>query len=122
MMAAILDRHEQPDIAAAEWLKANPTVTKAWLDGVTTFDGQPATIALAHSVPPPRPGGFEQWVVSHKIPVGDAMSKFIDVVKTHGMFVFDGISIVIRGMVNGVTGLLRLIPAPLLIGAFTVLA
>ncbi len=24
MMAAILDRHEQPDIAAAEWLKANP--------------------------------------------------------------------------------------------------
>jgi glycine betaine/proline transport system substrate-binding protein len=35
MMAAILDRHEQPDIAAAQWLKANPTVTKAWLAGVT---------------------------------------------------------------------------------------
>ena len=122
MMAAILDRHEQPDIAAAEWLKANPTVTKAWLDGVSTFDGRPATSALARSVPPPRPDGFEQWVVSHKIPVGDAMASVIDGVKTHGMFVFDGISIVIRGMVNGVTAALRAIPAPALIVAIAVLA
>ncbi|MEA3149992.1 MAG: glycine betaine/proline transport system permease protein, partial [Gammaproteobacteria bacterium] len=122
MMAAILDRHEQPDFAAAEWLKANPTATKAWLNGVTTFDGLPATTALAHSVPPPQPGGFEQWVVSHKIPVGDAMATVIDKVKTHGMLVFDGISIVIRGMVNGVTALLRALPAPLLIAAIAVLA
>jgi glycine betaine/proline transport system substrate-binding protein len=122
MMAAILDRHEQPDIAAAEWLKANPTVTKAWLDGVTTFDGAPALAALARSAPPPRPGGFEQWVVSHKIPVGDAMATVIDHVKTHGMIVFDGISIVIRGMVNGVTALLRALPAPLLIAAISAIA
>jgi hypothetical protein len=58
MMAGILDRHEQPDIAAAEWLKANPTVTKAWLEGVLTFDGKPANVALAHAAPPPRPGWF----------------------------------------------------------------
>lgn len=122
MMAAILDAHEQPDIAAAEWLKANPTVTKAWLAGVNTFDGKPAFAALAHSVPPPRPSGFEQWVVSHKIPVGDAMATFIDAVKSHGMFVFDGISIVIRGMVNGVTAVLRLLPASLLIVAIALLA
>ena len=122
MMAAILDRHEQPDIAAAEWLKANPTVTKAWLNGVTTFDGKPATIAMTHSIPPPRPGGFEQWVVSHKIPVGDAMATVIDNIKTHGMFLFDGISIVIRSMVNGVTALLRAVPAPWLILAIAALA
>ena len=122
MMAAILDRHEQPDIAAAEWLKANPTVTRAWLDGVTTFDGHPAAAALAHATPPPRPGGFEQWVLNHKIPVGDAMATVIDRVKTHGMFVFDGISIVIRGMVNGVTTLLRVLPAPALIAALAVAA
>ncbi len=122
MMAAILDRHEQPDIAAAEWLKANPTVTKAWLDGVTTFDGHPALAALARATPPPRPGGFEQWVVSHKIPVGDAMATVIDRIKTHGTFVFDGISIVIRGMVNGVTAMLRLVPAPLLIAALAAIA
>jgi glycine betaine/proline transport system substrate-binding protein len=122
MMAAILDRHEQPDFAAAQWLKSNPTATKAWLNGVTTFDGLPAASALAHSVPPPQPGGFEQWVVSHKIPVGDAMATVIDNVKTHGMLVFDAISIVIRGMVNGVTALLRALPAPLLIAAIAVLA
>src|SRR5260370_33764645 len=37
MMAAILDRHEQPDVASAEWLKANPTATQAALARVTTF-------------------------------------------------------------------------------------
>ena len=122
MMAAILDRHEAPDLAATEWLKANPTATKAWLDGVLTFDGRPALSALAHAIPPPRPSGFEQWIVSHKIPVGDAMAVAIDYVKTHGTFLFDGISIVIRGMVNGVTTLLRLLPAPLLIVAAAGLA
>jgi glycine betaine/proline transport system substrate-binding protein len=122
MMAAILDRHEPPDIAATEWLKANPTATKAWLAGVLTFDGRPALTALAHAAPPPHPGGFEQWVVSHKIPVGDAMAVAIDYVKAHGTFVFDGISIVIRGMVNGVTALLRFVPAPLLIVAAAALA
>ncbi len=122
MMAAILDRHEQPDIAAAEWLKANPTTTQAWLDGVTAFDGQPAAGLLARAHAPPAPGGFEQWVVSHKIPVGDAMATAIDSVKTHGIWVFDGISIVIRGMVNGVTAALRALPAPVLIAAITAVA
>ena len=122
MMAGILDRHEQPDIAAAEWLKANPTVTKAWLNGVTTFDGRPASTALAHSVPPPHPGGFEQWVVSHKIPVGDAMAAAIDTIKAHGTFLFDGISLVIRSMVNGVTAALRMLPAPALILSVAALA
>jgi glycine betaine/proline transport system substrate-binding protein len=122
MMAAILDRHEQPDIAAIEWLKANPTATKAWLDGVLTFDGKPAYAALAHAASPPRPGGFEQWVVSHKIPVGDAMTVAIDTIKTHGTFLFDGISIVIRGMVDGVTAALRLLPAPALILGIAALA
>ncbi len=122
MMAAILDRHEAPEIAATEWLKANPSATKAWLEGVLTFEGRPAASALAHTVAPPRPGGFEQWVVGHKIPVGDGMAVAIDYVKTHGTYLFDGISIVIRGMVNGVTALLRAVPAPILIVAVAALA
>ena len=122
MMAAILDRHEAPDIAATEWLKANPTATKAWLDGVLTFDGRPAATALAHAAPPPRAGGFEQWIVSHKIPVGDGMAVAIDYIKKHGTFLFDGISIVIRGMVDGLTTVLRAIPAPALIVAVAVFA
>ncbi len=122
MMAAILDRHEPPDVAAAEWLKANPTAMKAWLDGVLTFDGRPALTALVHSAPPPHPGGFEQWVVSHKIPVGDAMATAIEYIKAHGTVVFDGISAFIRATVNAVNVLLRALPAPALIVAAAVLA
>jgi len=122
MMAAILDRHEAPDIAAAEWLRANPTTTKAWLQGVMTVDGKPALGALAQATPPPHPGGFEQWVVSHKIPVGDAMAVAIEFIKTHGTFIFDGISIIIRGTVDGILSLLRAVPAPALIVAAAALA
>ena len=50
------------------------------------------------------------------------MATVIDSIKTHGMFVFDGISIVIRGMVNGVTAVLRAVPAPWLILGIAVLA
>jgi glycine betaine/proline transport system substrate-binding protein len=122
MMAAILDRHEAPDTAATQWLKANPAATHAWLEGVLTFEGRPAATALAHATPPPAAGGFEHWIVGHKIPVGDAMAVAIDYVKAHGTFLFDGISIVIRGMVDGVTALLRALPAPLLIVAVAALA
>jgi glycine betaine/proline transport system substrate-binding protein len=122
MMAAILDLHEAPEIAATEWLKANPTAAKAWLDGVLMFDGRPAGAAVTQATRPLRPGGFEQWVVAHKIPVGDAMAVAIDYIKTHGTFLFDGVSIVIRGLVNGVTTLLRTLPAPALIVAVAALA
>jgi glycine betaine/proline transport system substrate-binding protein len=122
MMAAILDRHEPPDVAAAEWLKANPTAVKAWLDGVLTFDGRPALTALVRAAPPPQPGGFEQWITSHKIPVGDAMATAIDTIKAHGTVVFDGISALIRATVNGVNIVLRALPAPALIVAAAVLA
>src|SRR5216684_6455335 len=83
---------------------------------------RPAVSTLARTAPPPRPGGFEQWIVSHKIPVGDAMAVAIDFVKRHGTYLFDGISTVIRGMVNGVTALLRALPAPALIVAVAALA
>ncbi len=115
MMGAILDQHEQAGIAAEEWLKANPTVVKQWLSGVLTFDGHPASAALARAAPPPRPGGFEQWVISHKIPVGDTMAVVIDFIKEHGTFLFDGIAILIKGTVDGATMLLRLLPSPILI-------
>ncbi len=122
MMAAILDRHEQPNVAAAQWLKANPSTVQEWLAGVLTFDGRPATNAVAHAAPAPSPGGFEHFIVSHKIPVGDWMAVAIDYVKTHGTFLFDGISILIRSMVGAVTATLRALPAPALIVAAAALA
>ena len=122
MMDAILDRHEQPEIAAAEWLKANPAVVKSWLEGVSTFDGRAAASVLERRAPAAHREGFEQWIISHKIPVGDAMAAAIDRTKQHGMFVFDGISVVIRSTVDGATALLRALPAPILIVAVAVLA
>ena len=40
VMAAILDDGEEPADAAEAWLQANPEVLDAWLDGVTTVDGE----------------------------------------------------------------------------------
>ncbi|MDD7909074.1 MULTISPECIES: choline ABC transporter substrate-binding protein [Pseudovibrio] len=40
LMNAILNEGEDPQDAARAWLKNNPEVIDAWLDGVTTFDGQ----------------------------------------------------------------------------------
>jgi len=122
MMDAILDRHEVPEAAATAWLKANPSAVKAWLTGVLTFDGRPALSALARASPTAHSSGVEQWILGHKIPVGDAMAVAIDYVKAHGTFVFNGISIVIRGMVDGLTALLRALPALVLISAIAVLA
>ena len=122
MMDAILDRHEIPEAAATAWLKANPAAAQAWLQGVLTFDGRPAAGALARAAPTAHSRGFEQWILGHKIPVGDAMAVAIDYIKAHGTFVFNGISIAIRGMVDGLTALLRALPSLVLIAAMTALA
>jgi glycine betaine/proline transport system substrate-binding protein len=47
IMGAILDDGEEPNAAAAAWLKANPDAFKPWLAGVTTVDGGDAAAAVA---------------------------------------------------------------------------
>ncbi len=47
IMGAILNDGEEADDAAEAWLKANPAVWQAWLDGVTTKDGGNAIEAVA---------------------------------------------------------------------------
>ena len=122
MMAAILDRHETPELAASEWLKANPDTVKGWLQGVVTFDGKPAFGTLNQAGRTPKAGGLEHWITDHKIPVGNAMAVAIEFVKAHGTLLFSGISIVIRGTVDGVGAALRALPALLLIAGATLLA
>lgn len=46
LMDAVLNDNQKPDAAAKTWLKANPEALAAWLDGVTTFDGQPGLNAV----------------------------------------------------------------------------
>jgi glycine betaine/proline transport system substrate-binding protein len=122
VMASILDQHQPPEVAAAAWLKLNPTVLSAWLDGVYSFDGRPAIDALAGEHKAIGAWSFEHWVSAHKIPVGDSVAVIIDYVKAHGRVVFDGVSALIRGSVDGLTGLLRIIPAPLLVLAIAALS
>src|SRR5436853_206685 len=114
-MADILDRHQPPEVAAESWLKANPTVVAGWLEGVTTFDGRPALSAMSGAGKLRVGFSLELWVSDHKIPVGDSVAVMIEYVKTHGRVLFDGVSAVIRGSVDGLTALLRAIPSPLLI-------
>jgi glycine betaine/proline transport system substrate-binding protein len=115
LMASILDDHQPPQVAAAAWLAANPVVVGAWLDGVYTFDGRPALDALRGERKAGGARSFEHWISAHKIPVGDTVAVMIDYIKAHGRAVFDGVSALIRGSVDGLTWLLRIIPAPLLI-------
>lgn len=46
IMGAILDDGEDPNVAATEWIKANPDALTPWLEGVTTFDGAEANEAV----------------------------------------------------------------------------
>ena len=46
IMGAILDEGEEPDDAAARWLKRNPAILDGWLAGVTTVDGKPGLPAV----------------------------------------------------------------------------
>jgi glycine betaine/proline transport system substrate-binding protein len=46
IMVAILDEGEDAEEAASSWLKEHPEVLEAWLDGVTTFEGEPSLPAV----------------------------------------------------------------------------
>jgi glycine betaine/proline transport system substrate-binding protein len=50
VMNKILNDSEEAPKAAQEWLKANPAALDAWLDGVTTFEGQPGLPAVKKSL------------------------------------------------------------------------
>jgi glycine betaine/proline transport system substrate-binding protein len=121
MMALILDKHETPEVAAGEWLAAHPSERTAWLEGVTTVDGKPA-IDGRRAATGGLHSGFEQWVVAHKIPVGDTMAAAIDWVKKHGTLVFATIAWAVNGAVGSVNAGLRSVPAPALIVIAAVLA
>lgn len=46
VMDDILNNNKRPEDAAKAWLKANPAVLTAWLDGVTTIDGKDGLAAV----------------------------------------------------------------------------
>lgn len=122
MMNAILNLHQQPEVAADAWIRAHGALVTQWLEGVRSFDGRPALLAIQGTAAPAPGHRFESYVTAHKIPLGDTMAVAIEYVKTHGMGFFNAIAGAIRGSVNGVTAALVAIPAAILILAMTVLA
>ncbi len=42
MMGLILDDGRQPSAAAKYWLGSHPDILRRWMEGVTTYDGEPA--------------------------------------------------------------------------------
>jgi glycine betaine/proline transport system substrate-binding protein len=122
VMAAILDQHQSPAAAAAAWLRANPATRAAWLVGVRRFDGRPALENAHAGAELTDRQGFEEWMMRHKIPIGDTVAVMIEYLKAHGTVVFDGIAAIVGGSVNGFTAVLRAIPAPLLILLAAILA
>jgi glycine betaine/proline transport system substrate-binding protein len=122
IMMAILDKKEQPDLAASSWLKANPAILAQWLQGVHTFDGKPAASALSLTSSIGQKNSLQGWITEHKIPVGDASAVVIDWIKNNGGVFFGGISAGVQGIVHGVTALLTVIPALILIVLIAVLS
>jgi glycine betaine/proline transport system substrate-binding protein len=118
VMAAMLERHEQPDAAAGAWLRQNPLVRAAWLEGVSTRDGRPA---LASAGSAAHRQTFEDWVSRHKLPVGETMTVLVEYTKTHGSAVFSAVATVVRASVGGLNSLLLAIPAPVLLVAMLAL-
>jgi glycine betaine/proline transport system substrate-binding protein len=115
VMDDMLNRHQPAEVAAASFLQNNPALVAAWLEGVTTFDGRPAAGAMRAAVPLSARLSLERWLAARKIPVGDTVAGAIEYVKTHFRGLFNGISAVIRGGVEGLTAVLRALPSPLLV-------
>jgi glycine betaine/proline transport system substrate-binding protein len=50
IMEGILDKKQDPAVAAKAWLKAHPEVLREWLSGVTTSDGKDGAAAVTTAV------------------------------------------------------------------------
>ena len=68
------------------------------------------------------PGTSSTGSVNTRSRSATRVAVMIEYVKAHGRVVFDGVSMLIRGSVGGLTSLLRAVPAPLLMLALAALS
>jgi glycine betaine/proline transport system substrate-binding protein len=123
VMGAILFEGTEPSRAAEAWLKSAPEVWAGWLEGVTTFDGQPAKAAVEADLGLKRAsGGLDQWFATHRLPVGPYLEAGVSFATSHGQVVFDAISRFSGGLLDSLTRLLAWFPPLILIGIFAALA
>ena len=122
IMTRILDLKEAPEVAARAWIRQHPSEVALWLQGVTTLDGRPATQARGPAVRVVGGLALENWIISHKIPLGDRLERGVDFVKVHGVGFFKAVSTVVAGAIDGLTRALLFVPSLLLIGLIAALA
>jgi glycine betaine/proline transport system substrate-binding protein len=113
VMRSILVGHQTPEVAARNWLAANPAVEAAWLQNVQTFSGK--AVGVGGSVAPGFAARFETWLTDRKIPVGEAVAVGIEWVKLHGAPAFRVTGVTFSGAINFVYQLLRTMPPILII-------
>lgn len=58
------------------------------------------------------------WLTENKIPLGNWLKTFVDFLTEHGQAVFDFISLVLGGLIDGLTAALLFVPPLLLIALF----
>ena len=114
MMKLIITDHATPEAAASAWLAAHPQSIAQWLRGVHTFAGRAASARIETGPVRGFTLRFEQSLMAHKLPVGDAVTVGIDWVRQHGAVVFRAIALSVAGTIAAVYALLRVVP-PLLI-------
>lgn len=120
VMRSILVDHQTPEVAARNWLIANPAVKAAWLQGVQTYSGK--AVAASSAAAPGMAARFETWLTEHKLPVGEAVAVGIEWVKLHGAAGFRVTGATLGGAINFVYQMLRAIPPVIIILATAALA
>jgi glycine betaine/proline transport system substrate-binding protein len=121
-MDAVLNRKIDTLQVARQWVESRPELMMRWLDGVRSFDGEPALSKFEAAETLQAASGFERWITSHKIPVGEASTRAVEYTKRHARGFFDGVSAFVRVSTNAVASVLNAVPAPVLIGIMGVLA
>jgi glycine betaine/proline transport system substrate-binding protein len=127
MMALILDDHLDGRSAATQFLASNPGLLDGWLKGVVTVGGEPGLNAVRQNLRASalhqltdRIGAANQWVVVHKLPLGQWMNDLIQYAVHHAQGFFDLVSMSLSRMITLLTGALLRIPALILVVGLTV--
>ena len=121
-MDAVLNRKVDTLEVARQWVDSRPELMMRWLVDVHAFNGQPALETFAAQRSRAKVSGFEAWVTSHRIPVGEAVTRSVEYTRLHASGFFNGVAAFVRVSTNGVGYLLNVIPAPVLIGGMALLA
>ncbi len=118
MMALILDQHLEGHVAATQFLAANPQLLVGWLQGVLTFDGKPGQGPVQQALHTSTLnqltdgiGTANQWVVAHKLPLGQWIDALVQYALHHAQGAFDLVSVSLSRMITTLTGAMLRIPA-----------